>query len=79
MATNTDDEDRMGLARERARDVVGRLPVGGRVTVVAAADTADVLVSETDDTDAALDLRVVVGPCGPRRGLDDRRRHGCRG
>jgi len=55
MATSTNDEDRMALARERARDVVGRLPVGGRVTVVAAADTADVLVSETDDTDAALE------------------------
>ena len=55
MATRTDDEDRMGLARERARDVVARLPVGGRITVVAAADTADVLVSETDDTDAALE------------------------
>jgi Ca-activated chloride channel family protein len=55
MATRTDDEDRMALARERARDVVGRLPVGGRITVVAAADTADVLVSETDDTDAAIE------------------------
>ena len=55
MATRTDDEDRMALARERARDVVERLPVGGRITVVAAADTADVLVSETDDTDAALE------------------------
>src|SRR5918997_4190494 len=55
MATRTDDEDRMALARERARDVIGRLPVGGRVTVVAAADTASVLVSETDDRDAALE------------------------
>ncbi len=55
MATRTDGEDRMELARERARDVVERLPVGGRITVVAAADTADVLVSETDDTDAALE------------------------
>jgi len=55
MATSTGDENRMDLARERARDVVGRLPVGGRITVVAAADTADVLVSETDDTDAALE------------------------
>ncbi|MGH2386492.1 MAG: vWA domain-containing protein, partial [Candidatus Limnocylindria bacterium] len=53
MATSTDDEDRMDLARQRAREVVERLPVGGRITVVAAADTADVLVSETDDTDAA--------------------------
>jgi Ca-activated chloride channel homolog len=54
MATRTDDEDRMALARARARDVIARLPVGGRVTVVAAADTANVLVSETDDRDAAL-------------------------
>ena len=55
MATRTDDEDRIGLARERAAEVVRRLPVGGRVTVVAAADTANVLVSETDDRDAALE------------------------
>ncbi len=55
MGTVTDDEDRMALARERAREVVARLPVGGRVTVVAAADTADVLVSETDDRQAAID------------------------
>ena len=55
MATPTDGEDRMALARERAADVVGRLPEGGRVTVVAAADTANVLVSETDDRDAALE------------------------
>ncbi len=55
MATRTDDEDRMALARERARDVVERLPVGGRVTVVAAADSAEVVVSETDDADAALE------------------------
>ena len=55
MATRTDGEDRMALARERAADVVGRLPEGGRVTVVAAADTANVLVSETDDRDAALE------------------------
>ena len=45
----------MALARERARDVVGRLPDGGRITVVAAADTANVLVSETDDRAAALE------------------------
>jgi hypothetical protein len=55
MATRTDAEDRMALARERAADVVARLPEGGRITVVAAADTADVLVSETDDRDAALE------------------------
>ncbi len=55
MATATDGEDRMALARERAADVVGRLPDGGRVTVVAASDTADVLVSETDDREVALE------------------------
>ncbi len=55
MATRTVDEDRMALAREAARHVVGRVPVGGRVTVVAAADTATVLVSETDDSEAALE------------------------
>ncbi len=54
MATATDDEDRMALARSRAAEVVGRLPEGGRVTVVAASDTASVLVSETDDREAAL-------------------------
>ncbi|HEY6609051.1 MAG TPA: BatA and WFA domain-containing protein [Candidatus Limnocylindria bacterium] len=54
MATVTGDEDRMALARSRASDVVGRLPEGGRVTVVAASDTASVLVSETDDREAAL-------------------------
>ena len=55
MATRTDDEDRMAEARARAADVVGRLPEGGRVTVVAAAGSADVLVSETDDREAALE------------------------
>ncbi|MGI8999859.1 MAG: VWA domain-containing protein [Candidatus Limnocylindria bacterium] len=55
MASSTDDENRMDLARQRAREVIERLPVGGRITVVAAADTADVLVSETDDVDAALE------------------------
>ena len=54
MGAETHDEDRMALARARARDVVARLPDGGRVTVVAAADTAEVLVSETDDRDAAV-------------------------
>ena len=55
MATKAGAEDRMALARERAADVVRRLPEGGRVTVVAAADTATVLESETDDRDAALE------------------------
>lgn len=54
MATSTADEDRMALARRSAADVVRRLPEDGRVTVVAASDTATVLVSETDDREAAL-------------------------
>ena len=55
MGTRTDEEDRVALARDRAREVIRRLPVGGRVTVVAAADTANVLVSETDERDVALE------------------------
>jgi Ca-activated chloride channel family protein len=55
MASHTADEDRMAEARARATDVVGRLPDSGRITVVAAADSASVLVSETDDRDAALE------------------------
>ncbi len=61
MATRTGDEDRMADARERARGVVGRLPDGGRITVVAAADSASVLVSETDDRDAALEAIDAIG------------------
>ena len=61
MATRTDDEDRIDAARARAREVIGRLPQGGRVTVVAAADTADVLVSETDDRSAALEAIDTIG------------------
>jgi Ca-activated chloride channel family protein len=50
----TDPEgERMELARSAAHRVIGELPVGGRVTVVAADDTAHVLVSETDDRAAA--------------------------
>ena len=55
MAVRDGNEDRMAQARERARDVVERLPEGGRVTVVAAADSASVLVSESGDRDAALE------------------------
>jgi hypothetical protein len=55
MGSRTADEDRMLQARARAADVVGRLPEGGRITVVAAADSAVVLVSETDDREAALE------------------------
>jgi Ca-activated chloride channel homolog len=62
MATHTDDEDRIELARARARDVVERLPEGGRITVVAAADSAIVMVSETDDADAALEAIARIGP-----------------
>jgi Ca-activated chloride channel family protein len=51
----TDPEgSRMELARAAARRVIGDLPEGGRVTVVAADDSAHVLVSETDDRAAAL-------------------------
>jgi hypothetical protein len=53
MATEAGDEDRMAEARARAHDVVARVPEGGRITVVAAANTANVLVSETDDREAA--------------------------
>ena len=62
MATRTEDEDRLALARARAAEVIGRLPERGRVTVVAAADTANVLVSETDDRDAALEAIDSIGP-----------------
>ncbi|HEX2222087.1 MAG TPA: BatA and WFA domain-containing protein [Candidatus Limnocylindria bacterium] len=46
-------EPRVEAARAAARRVVDSLPVGGRITVVAADDTAHVLVSETDDRAAA--------------------------
>ncbi|HEX5040856.1 MAG TPA: BatA and WFA domain-containing protein [Candidatus Limnocylindria bacterium] len=61
MASATADEDRMAEARRRASDVVGRLPEGGRITIVAAADSAEVLVSETDDRAAALDAIARIG------------------
>ena len=44
---------RMSLAKDAAHRVVGRLPEGGRVTVVASDQTAHVLVSDTDDRAAA--------------------------
>ena len=53
MATETGGEDRMAEARARAHAVVARVPEGGRITVVAASDTAAVLVSATDDLEAA--------------------------
>jgi len=46
---------RIEAARERAREVVARLPDGGRITVVRATDTADVLLSESADAGAALE------------------------
>ena len=55
MAARDGDGERIGEARERARAVVERMPEGGRVTVVAAADTASILVSESDDRAAAIE------------------------
>jgi hypothetical protein len=48
------DGERMALARAAARGVIDDLPEDGRVTVVAADDSAHVLVSETDDRAAAM-------------------------
>ncbi len=45
---------RIVAARAAARTVVGRLPEGGRITVVAADDSAHVLASETTDRSTAL-------------------------
>ena len=45
---------RVTLAQTAARRVIGQLPEGGHVTVVAADDSAHVLVSDTDDRAAAL-------------------------
>ena len=45
---------RIGAARAAARTVVERLPEGGRITVVAADDSAHVLASETTDRSSAL-------------------------
>jgi Ca-activated chloride channel family protein len=55
MGARDPEGDRIELARQAAREVVGRLPQGGRITVVAADDSARVLASETDDRAAALD------------------------
>ena len=71
MATRTDDEDRIELARARARDVVERLPQDGRITVVAAAESATVMVSETDDADAALEAISRIGPTQVEGDLTD--------
>ncbi|MBA3688317.1 MAG: BatA domain-containing protein [Chloroflexi bacterium] len=54
MGTIEDDTSRMAQAQAAARRVIGQLPEGGHVTVVAADDSAHVLVSDTDDRAAAL-------------------------
>jgi hypothetical protein len=54
MGARDPEGDRMDLALAAARQVIADLPEGGRVTVVAADDSAHVLVSETDDRAAAL-------------------------
>ena len=48
------DATRIEQARAAARRVIGQLPEGGHVTVVAADDSAHVLVGDTDDRAAAL-------------------------
>ncbi len=60
MAAGEGEGDRMAEARDRARGVIERLPEGGRVTVVAAADTASVLLSESADRAAALEAIAAV-------------------
>ena len=55
MGVRNADEDRMAEAHRRARAVVERLPEGGRITVVSAADSANVLVSESGDRAAAIE------------------------
>lgn len=55
MGTLDPGGQRIALARDAAHRVVERLPEGGRVTVVAADETAHVLVAETDDRAAAHD------------------------
>ncbi len=55
MAARDGEDDRMSEARDRARAVVERLSEGGRVTVVVAADTASILVSESTDRAAATE------------------------
>ena len=54
MGTVEGDTTRVALAQAAARRVIGQLPEGGHVTVVAADDSAHVLVSDTDDRAAAL-------------------------
>ena len=54
MGTIEEETTRIALAQTAARRVIGDLPEGGHVTVVAADDSAHVLVSDTDDRAAAL-------------------------
>ncbi|MEP6807305.1 MAG: BatA and WFA domain-containing protein [Chloroflexota bacterium] len=54
MGTTEGGSTRIAEARAAARRVIGDLPEGGHVTVVAADDSAHVLVSDTDDRSAAL-------------------------
>ena len=54
MATVEGNTTRIAEAQAAARRVIGKLPDGGHVTVVAADDSAHVLVSDTDDRAAAL-------------------------
>ena len=53
MAADEGGQPRLQLARAAARGVMEELPEGGRVTIVAAADTAEVVAAETDDLAAA--------------------------
>ncbi|MDQ3880936.1 MAG: BatA and WFA domain-containing protein, partial [Chloroflexota bacterium] len=55
MGAVDDGRPRIELAHEAALRVLAELPAGGRVTVVAAADSAQVVVAETDDLAAAAD------------------------
>lgn len=54
MGTVEAEATRIEQARAAARRVISQLPEGGHVTVVAADDSAHVLVSDTDDRAAAL-------------------------
>ena len=54
MGTVEGDTTRLAQAQAAARRLIGQLPEGGHVTVVAADDSAHVLVSDTDDRAAAL-------------------------
>ncbi|HET8570572.1 MAG TPA: VWA domain-containing protein [Candidatus Limnocylindria bacterium] len=53
MGATDDGQPRIEAARRLAHQVVARLPEGGRVTVVAADDSAHVLASETNDRSSA--------------------------